>query len=257
MTRFKKVSNIFTKIIDIIYPKKCVVCKQIFDYGESNKGICDKCIKIFEKPKGNVCEICGRETENRRCSVCSKVLSGKLYGDKKIYFTKNYPLFLYNDATKIIIFDLKYNKKLYTISGFESIIKDGLKEIDLSCIDIVMPIPMYKKKEKIRGFNQAKIFAKIVCEMTGLEYNDKELLRIKNTTAQNNKSLRGRYENIEGCFKVLDSNKIKGKTILLIDDIYTSGSTINISSKELINNGAKEVYSLTLSITSEKNDEKF
>ncbi len=243
--------------MNVLYPSKCAICKGVFQYKDSKKGICERCIKIFEAPKGNLCVICGRPTENIKCSVCSKVLSGKLYEDKMIYFTKNYPLFLYNDATRIIIFDLKYNKKLYNISAFENIIKSRIDKINLDHIDLIMPIPMYEKKEKIRGFNQAKIFAKITCDLTGIEYCENNLIRIKNTQAQNKKSLRGRYENVAGCFEVIDKGKIRSKKILLIDDIYTSGSTINISSKELIKNGANEVYSLTLSITIEKNDETF
>ncbi len=250
-----KISDIVNIVLDICYPKKCVVCKIIFDYGSSESGICENCIKIFEKPVDNICQKCGRQTNDDLdiCYICSKVIAGKLYNDKNIYFTKNYPLFIYNESTKLIIFDLKYSKKLYTLSGFEKIIENGLADIDLSNIDLIIPIAMYHRKELLRGFNQATLLAQIISKLTNIEYDNKTLVRTKNTKVQNKKSLKDRYESLEGCFSVVSKEKVLNKTILLIDDIYTSGSTINISSKELINSGAKEVYSITLSITEDRN----
>lgn len=262
----KKMIRIFeitNKFIDIIFPKKCMVCKNIIPFNEKQTGLCDECIKIFKQPMGHRCKQCNREictedslgNKKEYCDICIKILSKKVYEDSKFYFTKNYSIFIYNDATKISIFDFKYNKNLSTLYGFETLLNKGIEKIQLPSIDIIIPAPLHRKKQKKRGFNQATLFSKIVSNIIGVKYNDKILVRSKNTSVQSNKPIKERYENLDNCFKVLKPDYIKNKTILLVDDIYTSGSTINTCSKELVKNGAKEVFSLTMSITPEKNDE--
>ncbi len=255
--KMNKLYNFFDKILDLVFPKKCMVCKEIFDFNETSIGVCDDCIKIFKAPTGTTCKQCGKETEQEYCDICTKYLSGKLYKDNTFYFTKNYPIFIYNDSTKISIFELKYSKNLSVLKGFEKIINQRLKDLDFSKIDLIIPVPMYIKKERKRGFNQAKLFAKLVSNLTKINYNDKALIRHRKTTVQSDKTLSMRYANLENCFSVTDKNSIKNKTILLIDDIYTSGSTINMCAKTLIENGANEVFSLSISITNEKFDDNF
>lgn len=235
-------------LLDLIFPNKCMDCKTLFEYGQENIGICDKCIEAYNKPSGNTCIQCGRETKDIYCEICSKFKSGKIYKDTKFYFVKNYPIFNYNHLTKVSIFELKYGGNLSTLKGFERILKKALVDIDLSSIDLIIPIPMNKKKQRSRGFNQAELLAEIVRDITGLDYNKNVIIRNRPTTVQSNKTPKMRYENLEGCFSVIDKKCIERKTILLVDDIFTSGSTINICSKELIENGAYAIYSLTIAI---------
>ncbi len=250
----KVLKILYNYLLDLIFPKKCMICKNIFDFGSDKRGICDQCIKIFEKPPKEGCVQCGKETKYQYCNVCSNLLKGKLYKDNKFYFKKNYSIFVYNEAAREPLLNLKYRKELELLEGFEKIIRLRLEEIDLPNIDIIIPVPMYHKKERKRGFNQAKLFSEIVSNIIKIEYNDKILIRNKNTTVQSNKNIKDRYENLENCFSVVNNDVIDNKTILLIDDIYTSGSTINTCAKELIQNGCKEVFSLTISII--ENDEK-
>ncbi len=253
----KKTNKFFQKLLDIIFPRKCMCCGDIFAFNSQVHGVCDMCMKIYKKPMGNKCVQCGREISDnhKHCYSCIKYKNGKLSNDSEFYFENNFPIFIYDDTTKISIFELKYNKKMHTIEGFKRIIESRISEYDFSKIDLVMPVPMHKKKEKERGFNQAKIFAKIISDCSGVPYNDTSIIRTKNTTVQSNKSLQKRYENLEDCFSVVNSDNIKDKVILLVDDIFTSGSTINMSSKELVKKGAKTVFSMTISITSEKYDD--
>ncbi len=251
-----RVKSFFDRVIDLIFPRKCIVCENIFDIRAKEKGVCEKCIAIFEKPSGKTCPKCGRETEQEYCYVCRRMLAGKVYKDKNFYFTRNYPIFMYNEASKESIFSLKYSKNLFVLKGFEQILRRGIDGLDIKA-DIVIPVPMYKKKERKRGFNQAKLIGKLVSDITKIPYNEKIIIRNRNTGVQSNKTLRHRHENLEGCFSVIKQEKIVGKVILLVDDIYTSGSTINMCAKELMQSGAKEVISLTLSIVPEKKDQVY
>lgn len=248
------IDRIGNKLLDLIYPRRCMCCKNIFPFNE-NKYVCDDCLKIFKTPKDNTCIKCGRQLyENKEynktmCKFCVDFKNGKLSEDTTFYYVKNYPIFIYNDASKIPIFELKYGKKLQNLDGINVLIKNYLANIDLSFIDVVIPIPMNKKKLKKRGFNQAELIAKLVSDNIGKPYFNNIIIRNKNTSVQSNKSPKARYENLAHCFSVIKKESILNKNVLLIDDIFTSGSTINSSSKQLVLNGAKNVYSLTLSIS--------
>ncbi len=250
-------NRLLEKLLDIIFPRKCMNCGEIFPFNSSVHGLCDMCMKIYEKPTGNQCVQCGREIhdDSTHCYSCIKYKGGKLFKDNIFYFENNFPIFKYNDITKISIFELKYSKNMYVIEGFKRLIENRITDYDFSKIDMIIPVPMHKDKEKSRGFNQAKIFAKIISDLSGIPYDDTSIIRTVNTTVQSNKSLQKRYENLEDCFTVPNPSSIKDKSILLVDDIFTSGSTINMSSKELVKNGVKKVFSMTISITSEKYDD--
>lgn len=244
-----KVRLIYNKLLDFIYPKKCILCKEVFPVNADEKGVCEKCLPFFDMPLDKNCIICGRPTKRQYCNVCDGYKNGDFHEDKTVYYVKNYPVFIYNEVTKTPILSLKYNGALQNTEGFKIIIRNRLKTLDLHQIDGIIPIPMHKKKEKKRGFNQAYIIAEIVSKEIGKDIFNDVIIRNKNTTVQSDKSITDRYKNLENCFVCIDKDKIYGKTVLLIDDIFTSGSTINNTAKELIKNGAKEVYSLTLSIT--------
>lgn len=255
-----RINQIISFLLNFIYPKKCMICKSIFDFNDKDFGLCEKCYHIFKNLSGDVCIKCGRPLENpndfynsKHCTLCSDFLKGKFSSDNTFYFEKNYPMFIYNGATKNPILDLKYRQKLQNLEGFKKILRDNLQKIELNSIDLVIPVPMHKKKVKKRGFNQATLIANIVSELINKPLKTDVIIRNRFTSVQSDKSPRGRYENLENCFTCVKQNEILGKSILLIDDIFTSGSTINMTSKELINNGAKEVFSLTLAITNNKN----
>lgn len=120
--------------------------------------------------------------------------------------------------------------------------------MDCDDIDYIFPIPFYKSKLKIRGYNQSAIIAKMVSEITKIKYDSKIIIKIKNTANQSGltKSLRGK--NLKNSFHISRHNKklIKGKKILLVDDIITAGSTINECSKTLIRNGVSEVIAISI-----------
>lgn len=252
-----KITQIFNFLLNFIYPKKCMICKSIFDFNDKDNGLCEKCYHIFKNLSGDVCIKCGRPLSNlnamynsKHCTLCNDFLKGKFSDDTTFYYTKNYPMFVYNEATKKPILDLKYRKQLQNLDGIKKILRNNLQKIELSAIDLVVPIPMHKKKVKKRGFNQATLIANIVSELINKPLKSDIIIRNKFTTVQSDKSPKDRYKNLENCFTCVNQNEILGKTILLVDDIFTSGSTVNVTAKELINNGAKEVFSLTLSIAS-------
>lgn len=112
---------------------------------------------------------------------------------------------------------------------------------DFQDIDLVMPIPLHPKKYKERGYNQAALLAEGYAEIFEAKIDLKTLQRIADTESQTRKSRYQRYENMKGVFVLKHPEKIKEKTILLIDDVVTTGATIESSAELLIAAGAKKV----------------
>jgi len=119
-----------------------------------------------------------------------------------------------------------------------------LKEEDIS-IDLILPVPLYKPKERERGFNQSALLGKYVAKEVNIPLNIDILTRVKNTKVMHSLNKKERIENVKEAFKVIDNGVVINKNILLIDDIFTTGSTVNICSKLLLSSGAKSVTVLT------------
>ena len=142
-------------------------------------------------------------------------------------------------------FKYKYFKGLTPILG--EIATKYIENLKLKIENfIIVPIPLHPKKERQRGFNQAKLIAEFLANKLNLELID-ELKRIKNTEPQAKlKDPEKRTKNIAGCFQLKNAAKIKNKNILLIDDVFTSGATINEAVKILEQNSAKKIIALVL-----------
>ena len=115
-----------------------------------------------------------------------------------------------------------------------------------SDIDMISYIPSHRRKEAKRGYNQAELLATYIGKELSIEVSHNNLIKVRHTLDQNKLNKFERQGNLTGSFKVRDRNKFKNKRILLIDDIITTGATMEESSKELIKNEAKEVYGLAL-----------
>ena len=120
--------------------------------------------------------------------------------------------------------------------------------------DMVVPVPLWKEKEKKRGFNQAALMAESFSKITGIPYDESVIMRIRDTAPQSSLRKHQRDANIRSAFKVTDENKVKGRKILLLDDIYTTGSTVRECAKNFYVNGAKAVMYIALAGAEEHDD---
>ena len=116
-------------------------------------------------------------------------------------------------------------------------------------MELIIPVPMFEKKQKIRGFNQSELLAEVLAERIHKQCSKNNLKRIRNTTPQNTLNAEQRKQNLQGAFAVENTEKVKGKTILLIDDIFTTGTTINECAKMLYDSGANKVLFYGLAVS--------
>lgn len=191
------------------------------------------CEEISNKPICNKCKV-----------KLSKLLKAKtIEYDDKSFDTLTY-MFKYEDIIRDKLLQYKFDEKAYLYKFFAEIMLNNCIFID-TC-DIILPVPIHKKRFAKRGYNQSDLIAKYIAKKRNIEYSNKVLIKVKNNLPQSTLNKTNRHENVLGMYNVINSQKIQNKNILLIDDIYTTGSTVDECSKVLKQNGAKSVNVLTI-----------
>ena len=210
--------------------------------------------KILDLIFPPVCGICNKEINTYLCGKCEKEINkitcvGENRYDNK-YFSTHMYLFKYEGIIRNKIISYKFNDKPYLYKTFCEIFVKNKKVCEfLKKYDIIISVPMYKKKKNQRGYNQSELIAKEIAKKTeNIEYRNDILLKIKNTARQSSLNKEQRKENIKNAYLIKSSNKeyILNKNILIFDDIYTTGSTANECAKMLKEAGAKDVGILTI-----------
>ena len=222
------------RLRDLFFPPaaKCVMCGM-----ETNSyGLCESCENELPWINEPACVICGGNMlgEGEVCIECK---------DRDYHFARCYCVLEYRDEIQQKILSFKNGGQKFLGQTFASLMERKYNEINVK-IDMVIPIPINEKRLKERGFNQSDL----LCEELPNVRND-VVFRIKDTPHQTGLNRDNRVVNLENAFKVENKNDIKNKTILLVDDIYTTGSTLNECAKTLLNAGAKKVFALCLART--------
>ena len=198
-----------------------------------------------------VCGICGKGKFTYLCKRCENRLNkiaifGKdEYQDK--YFENHYYIFKYDDIIRSIIIDYKFNEKAYIYRSIAEFINKNKKVYSkLYFYDIIIPVPISKKRKKVRGYNQSLLIAKEMAKIYDLKLKKNIIIKTKNNMAQSNLNKKDREANVVNAYKIIETKEITNKKILLIDDIFTTGATVNECSKTLKNAGAKKIDILTI-----------
>lgn len=198
-------------LLDLIYPPICHACSE--NYRIQDGLFCVAC--LIDLPESDMY----RRYEN--------YLTDKLRG--VVQFETGAGLFLFEQGSPIqnLIHKIKYKDRPDIAIKLGKYFGDKLKtEPQYANIDWIVPVPLYVKKLRKRGFNQSEKFALGLGESMGIKVDTKTLIRIRDTPTQTNKSKRSRRENVMGAFALQNANKYRGKTVLLIDDVVTTGATI-------------------------------
>jgi len=220
----------------IFFKSTCLVCGKV-----SEIELCDSCINQFQKLPKNTCPICKNLLKNNICYSCK---------EKNFKFKKLIALGVYTGILKVIISNFKFAKIKRYKEPLGFFLAEKIKqEFDLDKIDYIIPVPLHKEKLKERGFNQSELLAKKISKLIKKPCL-KTLNRIKNTLPQYSLSPLEKIKNIKDAFE-LDIRKInlQDKNILIIDDIFTTGSTVQEMCKVLLENGVKDIYVAVLTKT--------
>ena len=143
-------------------------------------------------------------------------------------------IFKYEGQIRKLILDYKFNEKSYLYLTFVNFLLKNKKIFEnIKNYDTIMPVPISKKRLKTRGYNQSLLIAKEIAQRTNLKLMNDCLIKTKNIIEQSKLNKEDRIQNIQGVYKLKNMKLIENKKILLIDDIYTTGSTVNECSKML------------------------
>lgn len=212
----------FLSLIDWIYPPRCIFCNSIIALNKYNGfNICDRCNEVLPFMKQPYCSKCGKTVDscNDICYDCSK---------KEFSYEKGWIALEYNEMTKETIYKFKYQNCPNYSKTLAEIMYKAMddKSILNYKFDLITSVPIHKNKLKKRGYNQAQLLAKQLSLKLKLPYED-IIIRIKDTKPQSSLSPKERNNNLNQAFKAIDNKKIFNKKVLIVDDIYTTGATIN------------------------------
>jgi ComF family protein len=163
------------------------------------------------------------------------------------YFTMARALGAYEGSLQEAIHRWKYEGKTYLTPFFAEWMEEGLnRHWGPHSLDLLIPVPLHTQRLRERGFNQALLLVKELSRRTGIPYRKTILQKKKPTIPQVNLSGTEREKGLRGAFQVIGKEELLGKSVLLVDDVYTTGATVNECSKVLLRGGAERVNVLTL-----------
>lgn len=188
------------------------------------------------------CGICGKIGKGYICDRCYKEIEIYLYHNSEIKRNNIFYLLQYKDIIRKKMIDYKFNHKPYLHQMFYEILIKNKKACEfLKNYDIIIPVPIHKKKWKTRGYNQSELIARKIAKNFHIPIDTKILLKTKNTPMQSSLGKEDRIKNVQSAYKVENQEKIKDKNVLLVDDIYTTGATVKECKRMLQLTGAKKV----------------
>lgn len=196
-----------------------------------------------------VCLNCGKQGESYLCSSCFLAfdLKFRIFPVQNKYFDFLIYLGKYKDEIRRKILKFKFYNGAYINEYFlEFLLKDKNICDFLKSFDLIIPVPMYKDKKSRRGYNQTELFAKNLGKNLNLSYAEDILIKFKENKTQSLLPKDERAKNVKDVFKIQNFFKIKDKKIILIDDIFTTGATIQICSKLLKKAGAASIIALVI-----------
>ncbi len=199
-----------------------------------------------------VCGICLKTSRRYICKDCKELIDYKSVNKIDIYNDKDFKehlyIFEYEGIIRQRILDYKFKEKSYLHKSFAEMILNNEENIEfIKKYDVLIPIPIHKDRKKIRGYNQSELIAKdLVNEIKDIKLENNIIIKIKNIVAQSTLNKEERENNIKDVYKMKNVEKIENKKILLLDDIYTTGSTVNECSRILKEAGCKDVGVITI-----------
>lgn len=251
-------------ILNILFPRRCPVCGEIVKPAGSL--ICPACVRELSFVKSPVCKKCGKEIVDATMEFCEDCMV------HRHAFEYGIALLNYDETARRIMAQIKYNNKREYLDFFGAAMAKRYGNIIRRMeVDAIVPVPVHQSRLRKRGFNQAELLANVLGERLGIPVRPELLVRTKRTLPQKELSASERLKNLSGAFSAGEaltgkhvSKRIKaawepeesnlGKTlkvrrVLLVDDIYTTGSTIEACSRVLRAAGVECVYAAVICIT--------
>lgn len=229
---------------NVVLPPRCPATGEIVDHAGALSATFWQQLTFIEPPCCNHCglpfgvDLTGADSSDILCASCMAT---------PFAFDRARAAVVYNDASRQLILGFKYGDRLHSITTFIPWLRRAGAEL-ISDSDIILPVPLHRKRLWLRRFNQSALLAHALAKSCKIRCLPAGLLRTKHTQPQKGLSRSARYKNVSGVFAVHPryAAHIIGKRVLLIDDVFTSGATLDACAKALRGAGATQVHVLTL-----------
>ena len=194
------------------------------------------------------CGVCGKLGEGYLCKECEKELNKYTINCNDFkQKTDILHIFQYKELIRNLIIQYKFNNKSYLYKTFCEFIVKNKKAFDfIKSYDIIIPVPMHNRKKALRGYNQSELIAKELAKTAKIKIFTDVLIKTKNNKVQSSLNKQDRKNNVKDVYKLVKKEKIYNKKVLIFDDIYTTGATIEACKKEILTANVKSVGILTL-----------
>ena len=240
--------NLIRGLADIIYPPRCAICRRFLWKGplineDNSLSFCRTCIADFCHISSPLCPICGVSfpselKEDHPCEDCLR---------KKPFFDTAVAPFLYEGPILEAIHRLKYGAKSFLAGSLGPLLARFTEErIREPGPFLTVPVPLHPKRLRERGFNQSLLLARYVAGGLQSDLDFLSLKRVRYTLPQTRLAKKERQRNVRGAFQLNNRDAVKGKTILLIDDVVTTGNTMNECARVLKKGGSEKIFCVSL-----------
>ena len=202
--------------LDLIFPPVCIGCHDRI--GRDVKLLCEPCLETISRLEEGFCDVCGSPLDGKDCEVC---------WDSRIYFDFSRSVFRFDGAIRQMIHELKYNGLLAPVEWLAEHTANYLAQNSMyKDIDVITAVPLHTVRKRERGFNQSELIARAIARRLGISYCE-PIKRRHYTESQTHLDKAERMHNLKDAFILKPQAKITGKHILLLDDVFTTGSTVN------------------------------
>jgi ComF family protein len=229
------------RLFQFLLPSQCHCCQRFLE--ESERGLCSDCFSRIRWIEPPFCSVCGSPFVSKEAGIhpCGECAKGKKH------FTTARALGAYEGPLQEAIHRWKYEGKVTLTFLFGRWLAEGVKRYwNPSPFELLIPVPLHKQRLRQRGFNQALLLATQLSLLTGVPFRKSALKKLRPTLPQVDLSGLERRKSVKGSFNVAKGEEVRGKCVLLIDDVYTTGATVNECAKVLMAAGSERVDVLTL-----------
>lgn len=225
--------NPFVDFINLMFPDLCVVCGISLQKNEHQ--LCLSCLNDIPKTNYHLIE--------------NNPIEKRFWGKVTVYRATSYFFFQKGSSFQKVLHILKYkgNKEIGELLGRYAAI-DLLDSPDFTSIDLIIPVPLHQKKLKSRGYNQSEWIAKGISAILNKPQDTTTLLRMRENPTQTKKTVYERYENTEGIFQLSNNSALENKHVLLVDDVLTTGSTLEACIRALLETPGIKISIFTLAV---------
>jgi len=238
-------SRLWEEVVELAFPPRCGVCNTL-----GAEALCDACLSQVEWLEEPYCVCCGRPLMP---SAEASVLCGQCR-QKPPETAGARSVGLHTGMLRQAVLRMKFRRRRELIAPLGRMLAERLKQepaqphpLELGKVRALLPVALHPRRRAWRGFDQAVLLSRVVSRETGLECWEGALVRVKNTRQQIGLSPEQRRQNLRHAFGVREGREIQGGAFLLLDDVYTTGSTLHEAARALTRAGASRVYGLTIS----------